>query len=107
MEPEEQKACDGWMHSVLAEVVGKGQPSELKEGMPEWMAKNGNVRYRRSEVKACLSSLIPPELVQRICSLVPLVGSYWQVWPLLTEAELGIIMQAGASKFLMPAEATP
>lgn len=102
MEVEEQKACDLWVKSVMAEFAGLPDAT-----VPAPSSADGvSLFYDVSEWKAMFRSAVP-SIAERIIELATTMRVLWDVWPMLTEAELGTIMQVGASNFLMPAEATP
>ncbi len=102
MEPEEQQAIQKWLIAKIAEHAGvarRERPSKVGCGIC--------VGYRRNQWQDMFNASLPPALCERIQQLInktPEIG-YWDVWPQLTEAELGIIMQAGAAGFLIPVEA--
>ena len=92
---EEQQACDLWVKSAMAEFAGK---PEFK--VPATNSADGSSSfYDASEWKAMFRATVPT-IAERILEAATISTNLWVIWPQLTEAELGIIMQAGAARFL-------
>ena len=79
MDAEEKQAVIEWGRSIMAEDWGPSRDS--------------GVTYPVSSFRDTLSKYLPMAFIDDLISRE--VG-----WDALTEAELGIFMQAGASKFL-------
>ncbi len=95
MKIEERQACDLWVRSVMAEFAGRPihvvQTPKSADGL--------SLFYDSREWEAMFRAIVP-SIADRIIELGLRLKNLWEVWPLLTEAELGTIMQTGAAKFL-------
>ena len=94
MEEIEQWACSDWVATIVSEAVGAGQVLTTSwHGVP-------NKLYKSADIIDALSDYLPSQLTERLLVLIKQTKNWWGLWPKLTEAELGTIMQAGADKFL-------
>ena len=98
MDIREQKACNLWLRSLMAEDAGPGRltGSWKADGQP-------NESHPQSQFTTLLHKHLTSSLVDHIQILIDRTGNYWEAWPQLTEAELGEVMKAGAANFFEPA----
>lgn len=97
MEPEFQDAMCAWLTAEARERFGPAVPPEYKG-------------YYDNDLAEILADALPASLCARISLLMSQVprrndgfGYYRDVWPLLTDEEQGVIMQAGAERFIVAA----
>ena len=95
MRHDEQVACTEWLRHIMAEHSGPSNPTTMT------YLDMKNFQYSANNYRYTLSVYLPSELCEHIESVYGKGNhGYHDVWPILTEAELGTIMQAGADKFL-------
>ncbi len=92
---EEQEACTKWVETKMAEFHGV----PLRTFVNSSFEFPGLV-YKKWQWNEMFRDCLPEDLAKRIRELILVARSYWEVWPLLSVADLGTIMQVGATKFL-------
>ena len=90
LEPEFVKAMSKWL---LAEV------------REQWGKENRNVAagsyWDGLKIEASLRRLLPSHVAERVIELAQTRNLFSGICPHLTETEIGTIMQAGASRFII------
>ena len=93
MDADERMACSLWAKNAILKSAGEGDPLNTYEGFA------ANASYTGEDWIKCMMERLPEELAIKICWLATKVDGFWNVWPMLEEAELGTVMQAGAINF--------
>ncbi len=93
MDADERMACSLWAKNAILKSAGEGDPLDTFEGF------EANAAWDGEDWIKCMMDNLPEELAIKICWLATQVGGLWNVWPILEEAELGTVMQAGAINF--------
>ncbi len=94
MEYEERVACANWAKSAMAEMFGPAPEERLGLSRKDTVVPWYPGRQWCSMVQIELSGVFG----QRVAELIFTYRDTWDVWPLLSVAELGAIMQAGAAE---------
>jgi hypothetical protein len=89
MEPEFQMAMSMWLQSTMAEHYGPGAPSHRP-----------NNRYLHDDFVATMTEAVGEECAARIQQVKDEGVSWDSTWPLLDDADVARIMQAGAASFI-------
>ena len=104
MNHQEQLACSEWFRSIMAEGAGQGRV--VTSGNVFQKLGLVNINYSTQDVRRVLCNHLPEELECRMRTIALVYRGYWWVWSCLSDADIGTIMQAGAARFLLPAEET-
>jgi len=101
MDNQEQVACTNWLISIMAEEAGLGVMVAGHDPIEGINLKDGeSIGYPADEWEPVITKHLGTKLSNRIARLLLRTGNYWEAWPELTDAELGVIMKAGADAYL-------
>lgn len=99
MDAEIHRALAEWL---LHEVLEKKGPSPTSVGERNWQGEPGSLA-----IDNLVRELVPHVAEEIIATVLRLPDkAYFDAWPLLPDRIIGILMQAGASKYLPPVEVT-